>query len=426
MQTLPAINLVGSNRTAHYLSRILVILFLLVFVVVLFAPWRQFVRGTGRVIAFDPLDRRVNIEALVSGRVKKLHVVEGQRVKAGDLLVEIQDNDPNLLDNIRAMRVATSTRIELAKDQVANLAAQIEQEKLAKGRALESAREKIRGAESASETAKLNYRRIKVLFEKGLVSRREYEKATLERDKTDADHKAAIADLEQKRNEFDSKISSTQAKRDYATSSIAKAEEELTKLESELNKNQRQIVTAPRDGIVLKVPVTDGSYLKPGALMCVIIPETESRFVEAWVDGNDVPIIHARKEKDGEVQPGSPVRLAFEGWPAVQAIGWPQLAQGTFAGEVVFIDATDDGTGKFRVVIGPAVDIVNRGNGPQEVHWPSGDRWLRQGVQAKAWVMLDEVPLWFEIWRQINGFPPIGTGIDAEVSEKDRAKAKAK
>ena len=80
----------------------------------------------------------------------------------------------------------------------------------------------------------------------------------------------------------------------------------------------------------------------------------------------------------------------------------------------MFVDATDDGTGKFRVVVGPADDIVDRGDGkgPVTVGWPDKDRWLRQGARANAWVMLNQVPLWFELWRQINGFPPV-------VSDKD-------
>jgi hypothetical protein len=110
------------------------------------------------------------------------------------------------------------------------------------------------------------------------------------------------------------------------------------------------------------------------------------------------------------------VRLSFEGWPAIQSIGWPQLAVGTFGGEVLFVDATDDGKGKFRVVVAPQEDLVDRrdGNGPVKVAWPSGDRWLRQGVLANGWILLDEVPLWFELWRQINGFPAIGTGLKEE------------
>jgi hypothetical protein len=196
-------------------------------------------------------------------------------------------------------------------------------------------------------------------------------------------------------------------------SEVATAERDLSAIDIQINQNLRQVVESPRDGIVLNVAATDGTYLRPGSLICVIIPETDSRFVEIMVDGNDMPLIQPRK--DG--QPGSPVRLAFEGWPAVQMIGWPQLAIGTFGGEVVFVDATDDGSGKFRVVVGPADDIVDRGDGkgPVTVGWPDKDRWLRQGARANGWVMLNQVPLWFELWRQINGFPPIVSNKDGKL-----------
>jgi hypothetical protein len=47
--------------------------------------------------------------------------------------------------------------------------------------------------------------------------------------------------------------------------------------------------------------------------------------------------------------------------------------------------------------------------------WPDKDRWLRQGARANAWVLLEQVPLWFEFWRQINGFPPLLSGDDAKL-----------
>jgi hypothetical protein len=108
--------------------------------------------------------------------------------------------------------------------------------------------------------------------------------------------------------------------------------------------------------------------------------------VEIWVDGNDMPLI----------SPGRPVRLQFEGWPAVQFVGWPSVAVGTFGGIVRLVDATDDGSGKFRVLVEPD---------PKDDPWPSG-AYLRQGVRANGWVLLNQVPLGFELWRQFNGFPP--------------------
>jgi len=91
-----------------------------------------------------------------------------------------------------------------------------------------------------------------------------------------------------------------------------------------------------------------------------------------------------------------PVRLQFEGWPAIQFVGWPSVAVGTFGGRLILLDATDDGTGKFRILVAPD---------PKDEAWPPR-QYLRQGVRTNAWVLLRQVPLWFELWRQFNGFPP--------------------
>lgn len=416
---LPAINLTGSNRLPHLFSRALIIAFLLLILFVALTPWRQFVRGSGRVIAYDPLERRINVEALVSGRVSKLHINEGQKIKQGDLIAEIQDNDPNFLENLRAQRTAAMNRIDLVKTRVEALESQIAQQTMAKEQALDAARQKVSADKIAAETAMLDYTRVDNLFQKGLSSRREFEAAILRRDSTAANLLSSEATLKRTESEFNALISSTTASRQSARSDIAKAQEELTGLEIRVSQNMRQVITSPRDGIVLQVPVTEGSYLKPGEPLCVVIPDTATRYAEVWVDGNDVALIRARKEENGVVMPGSPVRLVFEGWPAIQAIGWPQLAVGSFGGEVMYVDATDDGQGKFRVLVAPANDVVDRGdgNGPVTVPWPDGDRWLRQGVRTNAWVLLDEVPLWFELWRQMNGFPAIGKGMKEETEK---------
>ncbi|HRH95728.1 MAG TPA: HlyD family efflux transporter periplasmic adaptor subunit [Prosthecobacter sp.] len=407
---LPALSLAGSAKFTRLFSRLLLLGFVAFVICILWLPWRQFVSGAGRVIAFNPLDRRINIEAQVSGRVKHMHVVEGQRVKKGELIIEIQDNDPDLLNNLKAQREAIESRRDFALGRVESLTAQITQQELAKGQAIDGAAQRVAAAKIAAETSLLNFNRTKDLFEKKLESQRNFELATLSRDSTIAELRSAEAALKRTSNDFDATIASTHASKGTALSEVATAERDLSVIDVQINQNLRQVVESPRDGIVLNVTATDGTYLRPGSLICVIIPETDSRFVEIMVDGNDMPLIHPRK--DG--QSGSPVRLAFEGWPAVQMIGWPQLAVGTFGGEVVFVDATDDGTGMFRVVVGPADDIVDRGDGkgPVTVGWPDKDRWLRQGARANAWVMLNEVPLWFELWRQINGFPPV-------VSDKD-------
>jgi multidrug resistance efflux pump len=402
---LPALSLAGAARYTRLFSRLLVLAFFLLALGMLFLPWRQFVSGSGRVIAFNPLDRRINVEAQVSGRVKHMHVVEGQHVKKGELIVEIQDNDPDLLNNLKAQREAIESRRNFALGRVESLTAQITQQELAKAQAIDGAEQRVAAAKIAAETSQLNYNRTKDLFEKKLESQRNLELATLSRDSTIAELKSAEAALKRTSNDFDATIASTHASKGTALSEVATAERDLSVIDVQINQNLRQIVDAPRDGIVLSVEANDGTYLRPGSLICVIIPETESRFVEIWLDGNDTPLIRSRTEENGAIQPGSDVRIAFEGWPAVQMIGWPNLAIGTFGGEVIFVDATDDGKGRFRVVVAPKADTLDRGGGLVRVEWPDKARWLRQGVKANAWIMLQQVPLWYEIWRQINGFP---------------------
>jgi adhesin transport system membrane fusion protein len=413
---LPVLVLVGATRGARLFGRLLVVFLLLAIPMLAFAPWQQFVSGTGRVIAFDPLDRRVNVEAPVSGRVKRLYVVENQMVKKGDVLVEIQDNDPNLMANLRLQHDAAIARRAAAAQRIEDLSSQMAQMERAKTQAIDSAEQRVQSEQFAVNTNRLNYERMKKLLEPGYVSQRDYELAKLALDSAEASLLSARALLSRTEEEYDASISSTRASRSSAESDLASAEREITAVDSQINQAQQQVIEAPRDGVVHSVAVTDGTFLRPGSPICVVIPETESRFVEIVVKGMDMPLISQRRElEDGTVIPGSPVRLQFEGWPAVQFVGWPSVAVGTFGGEVVFIDPTDDGYGRFRVVVAAKPDVVMRGGEEVRTEWP-GNRWLRQGVRAKGWVLLEQVPLWKEVWRQLNGFPPVVKEEDDEKS----------
>lgn len=404
---LPALAQTGATRLPRLLARLLAILCLLFLPAVAFVPWQQFVAGTGRVIAFDPLDRRVNVEAPVSGRVKRLYVVENQRVKKGDVLVEIQDNDPELQRNLQLQHEAAVARRAAASQRIEDLGSQIEQIERAKTQALDSARQRVLSEEFSVQTNRVHYERMERLLKSGLVSQRDFELAKLAIDSSEANLQSARASLDRTVEEYDATISSTRASRGSAQAELAAAEREISMIDSQINQAQQQVIESPRDGIVFSVAVTDGTFLRPGSPICVVIPETESRFVEMWVKGMDMPLIRARHEnEDGTVEPGSLARLQFEGWPAIQFMGWPSVAVGTFGGEVVFVDPTDDGMGRFRIVVAPKPDVIERGGTTRVDDWP-GNRWLRQGVRAKGWILLEQVPLWKEIWRQLNGFPPV-------------------
>ena len=417
---LPALALAGSARRTRVLARVLTLLAVLLALSMLVVPWQQSIRGTGRVIAFNPLDRRVNIEAPVEGRVRRMHVVENQPVKQGDLIAEIQDNDPNLLANLRIQHDAAIARRAAAQQRIIDLDQQVTSQELAKAQAIDAAQARVTAEEFTRETAEINERRMQELVKFGDISQRDAELAKLAADSARANLTAARAVLERTGRDYDAAISATRASRRSAESDVAAAERDIAGVDIQISKNSQQVVTAPRDGIVLSVSATDGSYLEPGSLICVVIPDTEARYVEAWIDGMDMPLVTPRSvAADGTVIRGSPARLQFEGWPAIQIIGWPSLAVGTFGGEVISVDATDDGSGRFRIVV--AADANDQS-------WPDG-RFLRQGVRAKAWVLLNRVPAWREIWRQLNGFPPIAIdgikpldeGKDGGVKKKSKS-----
>jgi multidrug resistance efflux pump len=264
--------------------------------------------------------------------------------------------------------------------------------------------------------ARLNYQRQKGLFDKGVKPEKEIEKllkdwdvARAELESVQLDVAAAEDEWEAKKEERIQKEREAETKVDYARAmqqdalgQAATAQKEMRDVEIKLSELDRLKITAPRDGTLFRLNVFErGQMLKEGGKLFTIVPDTAERAVELWISGNDTPLVRT----------GDHVRLQFEGWPAVQFAGWPSVALGTFGGRVTTIDSTDDGTGKFRILVKP--------DGSSE--WPS-DRYLRQGVRANGWVMLNQVSLGYEIWRQLNGFPPTVSQDEPGKSNKGEAK----
>lgn len=377
-------------------------------------PWQQSVRGGGRVIAYAPLDRQQAVEAPIDGRVADWYVQEGDRVRAGQPLALLADNDPAILDRLRQERDSARVQIDAAQTSIAMTEARIGSLDVARASAVDSARQRISmardrqaaalqavdAAEATLRTAELNVQRQRGLFGKGLTSQRDLELAELSlqtakasRDRALAGRRASESEVAALSADKQRVSSSNQAGIESAGSSLqklradrAKAEAELAKIEVRLSRQQQMEVTAPRAGTILRVLGKQGTEMvKAGDPLLLFVPDARASAVELYVDGNDAPLIDE----------GRHVRLQFEGWPAVQFVGWPSVAVGTFPGTVSFVDSHDDGKGRFRLVVVP--------DGSEE--WPSA-RYLRQGVRANGWVLLNQVSLGFELWRQFNGFPP--------------------
>jgi membrane fusion protein, adhesin transport system len=401
-----------ARRVALALLLATVILLLLLVVV----PWQQTSLGQGQVIAYDPGSRIQLIEATVKGRVKQWHVAEGDQVEQGDLLVTLVDNDPSYQDRLQQELVTVQERLVAATDALAAYDAKLEAAEASREAAVAAAEAKVTAAarkvdaadqkeaiaDADFETADLNLERIQPLFKEGLVSERKLELTRLKHRETEAklleakasvaqakaDLAAARASLVKEREEQRGKVAEARAAVQGATQKLQELQAKRLEIENKVARQGAQSVTAPRNGTILSIIAGEGGeQIKEGDTLARLVPNNVDTVVELKVDGNDVPLIER----------GQMVRLQFEGWPAVQFAGWPGVAVGTFPGEVTFIDAADDGSGKFRIVV--------REPELTDEPWPE-DRYLRQGIRVKGWVLLSQVPLGWELWRLWNGFPP--------------------
>ena len=400
---------------AGRLARSLLIVVFILMVLLAFTPWQQNVRGSGRIVAYAPAERQQIISAPVEGRVGRWLVKEGTQVKQGQVLAELLDNDPLLLQRLAseqqallAKQVATDSRVKTFREQL-RMAEQARPQALSAAESrINMARERrkaadqsVEAAKAARQTASLNLLRQQQLQGKGLSSQRTLELSQLEMAQRGAEVERVQAGLQAAKSEIDAVSADRQKLTADTAAAIEKARAELNKavedqtsviadllkLETRLARQQTQTVTAPRNGTVLRLLANPGAELvKAGQALAILVPDSEQRAVELWVDGNDLPLIVT----------GSRSRLQFEGYPAIQFGGWPEFSVGSFAGRVALIDSTDDGKGNFRVLIIADAD--------DDIPWPSV-RFLRQGVRVNGWVLLSQVTLGYELWRNFNGFP---------------------
>ncbi|MDX2039067.1 MAG: biotin/lipoyl-binding protein [Isosphaeraceae bacterium] len=428
--TLSAWNEVEPAPVFRRVGRVIFALMIIGPMALAFVPWRQNVHGSGRVIGYAPLDRQFNVESPLSGRVREWFVMEGAKVTQGQIIARISDNDPNYLSALDEQLSASKHKLETAEEEVElyhKVVSGFEQVRdMATNAAMngvEAAKQKVSSEEqevtaltAAKEADRLQYERLSRLLPAGLTSSREFELADQKYRESSAKllkAQAALAgaksDLEAKKaylSEIGSKnqaeIEKARAEAKKSTGKVDECRKELQDVQVKIRRQTTQDVVAPRDGTILRLLVNAGSeQVKDGDPIAIMVPDTADLAVEMWVDGNDAPL----------VEPGSHVRLQFEGWPAVQFAGWPSVAIGSFGGEVKLVDAADNGKGKFRIVVKPGA----------EDRWPSRE-YLRQGVRAKGWVLLGEVPLGYELWRRMNGFPQAISDQKPESPSKDKDK----
>ncbi len=432
---LSALRSVAPPRATRKLAVLMIALFGTLPVVLLLVPWQQNVAGSGRVTAYHPLDRTQVIPAPVTGRLVELLVQEGDYVERGDRLAEMADQDPQYETRLQQQLGLSEQKVQAAQGMVEFYNQQLifledarEEAVTEAGFQLQIAIEKVRaeeqdlaGAEAEAEQKRADRERKFNLWTQGMKSELEFQKAEADYLAARAKVEAAKAKVEQARNEEKAKmanvgkvandqrakIESTKSAREDARSKAALAEKDLTDASIKLERQRTQEVFAPRSGFILRVHAANSvDLLSQGEPLIEFIPDTDELAVELWVRGIDAPL----------VTPGRKVRLQFEGWPAVQFAGWPSVAVGTFGGVVSIVDAYGTPNGNFRVLILPD---------PDDQAWPNRS-YLRQGVRTVGWVLLDQVSLGYEIWRQLNAFPPSVRGAPDQGTSMDGRDGKKK
>lgn len=412
------IHLVQSSQFARRFAKFLIVGLGLAVLAMMFLPWQQTSRGTGQVVAYAPQERQQSIQSPAKGIVSRIGegLAEGSRVEEGDFILELQPIAADMIEQIKAQLRELNTKLEAANTkaeayeqnvtgftEARDFAVQAATQTVASTKEkLESKKKQVSAYQAKELQAGLNFERQNRLFKQGVKSEKEIEKLRKEWDVANADLESVKRDvlsieqellskqseLEEKRRLAQTKIDYARAMQQDALSSVSTIKKDILDLKIKLSETDRFVIRAPRKGTIFRMPIYEqGQTIKEGDSLLTLIPDASQKAVELYVKGNDMPLM----------KKGDEVRLQFEGWPAVQFAGWPSVAVGTFSGNISTIDATDNGKGEFRILVTP-----NEVDQP----WPS-DRYLSQGVRANGWVMLRNVSLGYEIWRQLNGFPVI-------------------
>lgn len=387
----------------------------------LFLPWTQNIRSQGFVTALRPDQRPQTVHTIIAGRIEKWYVAEGDFVHKGDtvlLVSEIKDDyfDPQLLERTQMQVDAKIMSAFSYSEKVKAIEIQIEAMRQNNILRVEQATNRLRMAElqviSDSirfEQAKVNFKigeeqlkRAEKLFQEGLRSLTDFEQRELRFQEVQAGMIAAENSLLQSinariaaqielnaiDNDFRDRMAKARADMFESMSAQFDTEATVTKLENQYSNYEMRTgfryILAPQDGYITQaVQVGIGETIKEGSEIISIMPANAQLAVEMFVAPVDYPLMRV----------GSKVRFIFDGWPAIVFSGWPQITNGTFGGVIHAIDNFASPNGKYRILVV---------EDPEDEKWPEA---LRIGSGADGIALLNDVPLWYEIWRQLNGFP---------------------
>ncbi|TBW26780.1 HlyD family secretion protein [Gramella sp. KN1008] len=422
------------KRHYKYLNLFLKI-FAVIGLIILFLPWTQTISGTGSVTTLTPGQRPQTIQSPIPGQISRWYVREGEFVKKGDTILHITEvkseyMDPDLVRRTGEQVRAKSNSLVSYDEKIDALGQQIMALQNEKQLKLEQARNKLeqarlktksdsidlQAAQTNLKIAETQFERTQKLKEEGLKAMTDVEEKRLKLQENQAklisqenkllasrnDIINARLELNRIEAEYSDKIAKARSDRSTAQSMRYDTEAEVSKLENAyVNYDIRDAlyyIRAPQDGYINKALVGGiGETFKEGEKLVSIMPANYDLAVETYVKPLDLPLLHV----------GEKVRVRFDGWPAIVFSGWPNISYGTYGAEIVAIENYISENGKYRVLLAPD---------PDGQPWPNA---LRVGSGANTLALLEDVPIWYEIWRHLNGFPPNYYSPESEKTAKE-------
>ncbi len=405
----------------------------------MFLPWTQNINAVGVVTTRSPEQRPQSVHTIISGRIEKWYVREGDHVEKGDTLIRLSEIkseyfDASLVERTAEQLAAKEQSVVAYQEKVDALQKQYEALKSGLNIKINQAQNKVRQAETALQIDSMNlkvyeqkmlvaqnqYKRIKELYDKGLKSYTELQEKELKYQEAQGSYTNQQNKLVNQQNkytyeldgllgveqEYNDKLAKSLADQHTALSAKMEASVEASKLRSQLaNYSERREyyqITAPQSGYLNRtISRGIGEVIKEGDEVANIVPEKYDLAVEIYVKPMDLPLL-AVDEK---------VRLRFDGWPAVVFSGWPEASTGVFDGRIDAIDRFIDQKGEYRLLVVPDDNMRP---------WPDK---LSNGTGVYAFVLLNTVPVWYEIWRHLNGFPPnFYKSSESQISSKKSKK----
>ncbi len=410
------------NRPHYRILNKIIISVSIIGLIALFLPWTQNISGTGFVTTLKPGQRPQSIQSVISGRLEKWYVQEGDFVKKGDTIVfisEVKEDymDPNLVENTQKQVDAKKQSYESYGSKVISLSDQIRailiEKKLKKEQANNKIKQSLLKIKSDSmdlvaiktqlKIANTQFNRAIQLNKEGLKPLTDVEEKRLKLQEVEAKIITQENKFLSSKNEFiNAKVETNRIDAEYAEKESKARSDQFTAMsnqfdtEAQVNKLENQhanysirngmyYIKASQSGYINRALQSGiGETIKEGTPIATIMPLEYDIAVETYVNPIDLPLISK----------GEKVRVWFDGWPTIVFSGWPDISYGTFGGKIVAIENFISENGKYRVLIAPD---------NSENKWP---KQLSIGSGAKTIALLHNVPVWFELWRSLNGFPP--------------------